>query len=47
MIKFLICSTDMPEELNEKQLEIVMSGSFSITNIAQKGNKWHCNIFGF
>lgn len=51
VVKFLIHFThslDMVEELDEKQFEILNSGSITITNIRKAvDGEMHCSIFGF
>jgi hypothetical protein len=39
----------MPEELNEKQEEILTSGIVTITNVRKctEDNLFHCKFFGF
>jgi hypothetical protein len=38
----------MPEELDEKQQEILLSAAITITAVKKDGdNLFHCQIFGF
>lgn len=43
-----ILFSDMPQQMNTKQSEIIASGTVIITNIHKdEDQKFHCNIFGF
>lgn len=40
--------TDMPEELSDKQIEILHSETITITKVQKDDdNFYHCQIFGF
>lgn len=48
ILKLILKFSDMPEELDEKQKEIIASEVITITNIHRvNGVEFHCNIFGF